>query len=194
MKTKAASISVCNERAWVDGKLTYHYALPGMIRAEAEQVAGFYIEKAVLLLTKAAEEGLKARFLAEADGMKERAAAWKDYNAAAVAQLVVEKLPDIAGAIAAPLDRIDRIVMVNDGNGINGTGIDRVTKGVTDVMAQLPGMVEMMTGLNLGDLVSQVPGLGLHATEDGGNGSAALAEEPASRSVSAGEETPGIEA
>lgn len=65
MKTKVASISMCNEKAWVDGKLTYHYSLPEMTRAEVERIADFYIEKAVTLLTKAAEEGAKIACLPE---------------------------------------------------------------------------------------------------------------------------------
>jgi len=141
--------------------------LQGEAEADIIRAKGAAEADAIRDRAMAEAEGVKARCLAEAEGMKERAAAWKEYNSAAVAQLVVDKLPEIAGAVAAPLDRIDRIVMVNNGSA-DGTGVEKVTKGVTDVMAQLPGMVEMMTGVDLGQLLSQVPGL----SNCGPNGSA----------------------
>ena len=98
--------------------------------------------------------------------MQEKAKAWQEYNAAAVAEMLVEKLPEVAAAVAAPLERIDRIVIVNTG-GNGSTGVDRITQGVTDVMAQLPGVAEMLTGIDLPELIRQVPGL---KTGPSGNG------------------------
>ena len=101
---------------------------------------------------------LKAKILAEAEGMKEKAKAWQEYNEAAVSQMFVEKLPELAAAVAAPLSKIDRIVMVNTGSG-NGTGVEQITKGVSDVVAQVPGLVELLTGINIPDLLKRVPAL-----------------------------------
>lgn len=122
-----------------------------VIRARGEAEAESIRQKAL-----AEAEGLRAKYLAEAEGMKEKAKAWQEYNSAAVSQMFVEKLPEIAAAVAAPLSRIDRIVLVNTGNG-HGTGAEQISKTVTDVMAQVPGVVEMLTGVNLPDLLKRVP-------------------------------------
>jgi len=124
-----------------------------VIRAKGEAEAEAIRQKAL-----AEAEGLKAKFLAEAEGMKEKAKAWQDYNAAAVSEKFIEKLPEIAAAVASPLSKIERIVMVNNGNG-NGTGVEQITKGVTDVIAQVPGVVEMLTGVNLPELLKRIPAL-----------------------------------
>ncbi|HEY7161669.1 MAG TPA: flotillin domain-containing protein, partial [Acidobacteriota bacterium] len=124
-----------------------------VIRAKGEAEAEAIRQKAL-----AEAEGLKAKILAEAEGMKEKAKAWQEYNEAAVSQMFVEKLPALAAAVAAPLSKIDRIVMVNTGNG-NGTGVEQITKGVSDVVAQVPGLVELLTGINIPDLLKRVPAL-----------------------------------
>jgi len=77
---------------------------------------------------------------------------------AAVTQMLMEKLPEIAAAVASPLSRIDRIVMVNTGHN-SGSGVEQVTKGLTDVVAQIPAVVELLTGINLPELLKRVPGL-----------------------------------
>ena len=57
-----------------------------------------------------------------------------------------------------PEKRIDKITLVNSG-GSDSSGIEKVTKGVTDVIGQMPGVVQMLSGINLTDLVKQVPGI-----------------------------------
>jgi flotillin len=123
-----------------------------VIRAKGEAEAEAVRQKAL-----AEAEGLKARYLAEAEGMQQKAKAWQEYNAAAVSEKFIEKLPSIAAAVAAPLSKIDRIMMVNTGGG--SSGIEHITKSVTDVIAQVPGVVEMLTGVNLAELLRQIPGL-----------------------------------
>lgn len=125
-----------------------------VIKAKGEAEAGAIRQKAL-----AEAEGLRAKFLAEAEGMKEKAKAWQEYNEAAVSQMFIEKLPAIAAAVAAPLSKIDRIVMVNNGSNGSGTGVDAITKSVTDVLAQLPAVAEVLTGVNLPELMKRVPAL-----------------------------------
>lgn len=125
-----------------------------VIKAKGEAEAGAIRQKAL-----AEAEGLRAKFLAEAEGMKEKAKAWQEYNEAAVSQMFIEKLPAIAAAVAAPLSKIDRIVMVNSGSNGSSTGVDAITKSVTDVLAQLPAVAEVLTGVNLPELMKRVPAL-----------------------------------
>src|SRR2546423_1891784 len=105
-------------------------------------------------------EAVKAQGLAEALAMSKRAEAFRSYNEAAVAQMFIDKLPDIAAAVSAPLSRVDKIVMVNSGgSGSDGVGASRITGEVTNIMAQVPPVIEAMTGIKLQDLMKSIPGL-----------------------------------
>jgi flotillin len=123
-------------------------------------------------------DALKAKGLAEAEAMREKAESWKEYNQAAVTEMFVGVLPELASAVAQPLSKTEKIVVVGGGgsNGYGGTGASKVTQDVANVIAQLPAVVEGLTGVQLRDLLAGVPGLaGLGATPiepaaSGGNG------------------------
>lgn len=91
---------------------------------------------------------------AEAEAMMKKAEAFKQYNEAAITQMVIEKLPEIARAIADPLSKTEKIVIVD--NGGNGDGAAKVSKYVTNIMAQLPETVEALTGADLKQLLKGV--------------------------------------
>ena len=84
--------------------------------------------------------------------MEKKAEAWQKYNEAAVLQILAPILPEIARAISEPLSRIDRITMVNTGGG-DGGGVSKVTAEIAKVIAQVPPVVESLTGLNVEDLL-----------------------------------------
>ena len=98
-------------------------------------------------------EARKAQGLAEALGMEKKAEAWQKYNEAAVLQILAPILPEIARAISEPLSRIDRITMVNTGGGSDGNGVSKVTNEIAKIIAQVPPVVESLTGLRVDDLV-----------------------------------------
>ena len=125
-------------------------------RAEADVMLARAEAEVELVRQKALAEaeGLRQRLEAEAEGMRKKADAWQHYNSAALAELVIARLPEIATAVAAPLANIDRIVLIGDGGG--SSGIERITKGVGEVLAQVPTVVEAMSGIDLGKLMSQV--------------------------------------
>jgi flotillin len=82
--------------------------------------------------------------------MEEKAKAWKQYNDAAMAQMVIEKLPELARAISEPLSKVDKIIMVGENNGA-----PKITGQVASVLAQLPPIVENLTGIKLEDLLKR---------------------------------------
>jgi len=102
-------------------------------------------------------EALRAKGVAEAEAMHKKAGAWREYNEAAVTQMFVEVLPRLASAIAEPLAKVDKIVLVG-GNG-DGAGVSRITADVTRVIAQLPTVIETLTGMKLQQLIEQIPAL-----------------------------------
>jgi flotillin len=75
-----------------------------------------------------------------------------------VTDRVLEVLPQLAAAVSAPLAKTDRIVMIS-GNGGATTGASRITRDVTQVVAELPAVLEALTGLKFEELVKRVPGL-----------------------------------
>jgi flotillin len=102
-------------------------------------------------------EIIKAKGEAEAAAMTKKAEAFKLYNDAAVTQMIIEKLPEIANAIASPLAKTEKIVIVD--NGGEGKGAAKVTGYVTDIISQLPDTVEALTGMNVLDLLKKNPGI-----------------------------------
>lgn len=131
-----------------------------LAEAAAIEAKGLAEAKTVEAKGLAEGESVKAQGLAEALTMEKRAAAFRSYNEAAVAQMLVEKLPSIAEAVSAPLSKVDRIVLVNSGGGEGGIGASKITGEVTNIVAQVPPVVEAMTGIKLQDLLKKVPGLG----------------------------------
>jgi flotillin len=102
-------------------------------------------------------DALRLKGLAEAEAMAAKARSWGDYNEAAITDRVLEVLPQLAAAVSAPLAQTEKIVMIG-GNG-SSPGASRITKDVTQVVAELPEVLEALTGLKLSDLAKRVPGV-----------------------------------
>lgn len=114
-------------------------------------------------------EIIRQQGLSEAEAMAKKAEAWRSYNEAAITQMFIDKLPDIAAAVSAPLAKTEKIVVVNAGDG-KGGGASKVTADVTQIIAQLPPMVEALTGIKLEELVKKVPGMVAGNNTDSGSG------------------------
>lgn len=127
----------------------------GEAQAEAEKARGLADAQIRQAQGLAEAEAKKAQGLAEALAMEKKAEAWRQYNEAAVLQILAPLLPEIARAVAEPLNRIDKITMVNTG-GNGEVGISRVTGEVAKVIAQVPPVLESLTGLNIEHLIEQL--------------------------------------
>ena len=85
---------------------------------------------------KAEAEAIEAKAIAEAQGIDKKAEAMKKYGEAAIVEMVMGALPEIAKNVAEPLSKVDKITMYGEGNSakllgdiINGT--TQVTEGLT---------------------------------------------------------------
>jgi flotillin len=98
-------------------------------------------------------EVTRSRGLAEAEAMRQKAEAWRHYNEAAITEMLVGVLPKIAEAVSNPLTHVERIVIFAgpDGSG----GASRITRDIGEMIAQLPAMVEALTGQRLQDLIER---------------------------------------
>ena len=104
--------------------------------------------------------------------MEKKAAAWRMYNEAAITQMFIDKLPEIASAISAPLAKTEKIVVISTGSDPGaGAGASKITKDVTNILAQLPPVIESLTGVSLQDMIERVPRMKGTFDEDSGKGS-----------------------
>ena len=130
--------------------------------AEADAAKAKGLAEAEILRQKglAEAEVIRQQGLSEAEATLKKADAWKEYTQAAVLQQLLDKLPEIASAISAPLAKTDRIVVVSTGgeNG-SGAGASKITQDVTNIIAQVPATVEALTGMDLLGAIGNLPGL-----------------------------------
>ena len=90
--------------------------------------------------------------------MRVKAESFKQYNEAAVIEMIVRILPEVAGKISEPLAKTEKMVIINSGTGVGG-GASKLTGDVTQIIAQLPPVIESLTGIKFEKLLEQVPGL-----------------------------------
>ncbi len=109
-------------------------------------------------------DAVRLRGMAEAEAMVAKAGAWGQYNEAAIADRLLSILPQLAAAVSEPLSKTEKIVMIGSGNG-DGVGAHRVTRDVMKIVAELPEVLESLTGKRLDELVKALPKTG--AAEDG---------------------------
>ena len=97
------------------------------------------------------QQDAEAKATAEAEGIDKKAEAMKKYGEAAIIEMIMQALPEIAKNVAEPLSKVDKITMYGEGNSakmlqdiINST--TQVTEGLAqgmgiDVKALLSSIV-----------------------------------------------------
>jgi flotillin len=137
----------------------------GLAQAEVSRASGL-AEAAVI----------EAQGKADAEAKRLKAAAWATYNQAAIIEQLLAGLPSLASAVSAPLANVDRIVLIGDGHG---SGVNRLTGDVAASLAQMPALIEALTGVDIIGSIQSLPvvqGLRQQAASDGGS---PAAEQPA---------------
>lgn len=114
--------------------------------AEAEMISGEAKAKAISAVGMAEAEAIRAKGIAEAEAMEKKAEAYKKYTSAAMADKLIEKLPDLARAIAEPLSQISDIK-------IYGGGIESVTDNVPTVLAKVFDTVQSSVGIDMKNII-----------------------------------------
>ena len=118
---------------------------------EAEQAAEARKKEAegIRAVGEAEAYAIQAKGEAEAAAMNKKAEAYQKYNKAAVAEMLINVLPEMAGKIAEPLTQIDKITII----GGNSDGVGEVAGNVPAVMAKLFESVKETVGIDLGDIM-----------------------------------------
>ena len=109
------------------------------VTAEAELLEAQKRAEGIRAVGEAEATAIKAKALAEAEGIDKKAEAMKKYGEAAVVEMVMHALPEIAKNVAEPLSKVDKITMYGEGNSakligdiVNST--TQVTNGITEGM------------------------------------------------------------
>jgi len=94
---------------------------------------------------QAEADSITAKGNAEAAILEGKAKAYSAFGQAAIVQSVVEKLPEVAENLTKPLSKTDKMMIISsDGKTASG-----ITKDVTEVVSQIPGVVQALTGVNI---------------------------------------------
>lgn len=127
-------------------------------QAEAIRATGLAEAEATRAKGIAQADVIREQGLAEAEAMQKKAEAWQQYNQAAIIQQLIDSLPEVARAIAEPLAKTERIVVISGGDG-DGAGASRITADIANIVAQVPATVEALTGLDLVEAIRNLPGV-----------------------------------
>ena len=117
--------------------------------AEAKLYEQEQIAAGIRAVGTAEAEAIRAKSVAEAEGIDRKAEAMKKYGEAAVIEMIMNALPEIAKNVAAPLSNVDKITMYGEGNS---------AKLVGDIVSSTTQVSEgLLSGLGI-DLKSALSG------------------------------------
>lgn len=133
------------------------YTIEAEARANAEQkrLEGLAIADAERAKGTADAEVIRLRGLAEAEAKQKLAEAFEKFGEAAILDIIVKMLPELAGKVAAPISAIDKLTVVDTGHG---EGAARISNYVTSLMATAPEMLKSVSGIDVDQLVKGLTG------------------------------------
>ena len=135
----------------------------GLGEADANRARGLADADVIRARGLAEAEVIRAKGEAEAEAMKVKAAAFHEYNQAAVLDKLLTGMPEIVRAIAEPLSKVDKVSIVSvggsDGSKNGGLGASRLTGDIVNMVAQVPALFELLSGTGIGDLMNRIPAL-----------------------------------
>lgn len=120
-------------------------------QAEAERYAKEQEAEGIRKVGEAEAAAIQAKGVAEAEAMEKKAEAYAKYNKAAVAEMMIQVLPEVAAKIAEPLKQIDKITIIGGEGSANG--VEQVAGNVPAVMAKLFESMKETTGIDLAEIV-----------------------------------------
>ena len=141
-----------------------------MKAAEAAKYAKEQEAAGIRAVGEAEAEAIRAKALAEAEGIDKKAEAMKKYGEAAIIEMIVGALPEIAKNVAEPLSKVDKITMYGEGNSaklisdiVNGTS--QITEGMTQGLGL--DLKSLLAGALGGKLLSSPSSVNVNVATDG---------------------------
>ena len=124
-------------------------------RAEADLFKAQKEAEAQYVLAQKEAEAIRMKGEAEAEAMLKKAEAMKQYGQAAMMQMVIDKLPDMAKAVSEPLSKTDKIILFGEG------GATSMAKDTAGTMLQTFEAVKDAVGLDIPRMLKDVTTGGL---------------------------------
>jgi len=125
--------------------------IKAMAAAEARKIEAQAEAEAIRAKGLAEAEAIKAKGLAEAEAKDKLAEAMAKYGEAAVVELIVSRLPEIMGAVAKPMEQVDKITIIDNGGN---QGASKLSKVVTDVAANGFEVLKDLTGVDVNSILN----------------------------------------
>ena len=121
------------------------------VQAEADLFAKMQEAEGIRAVGEAEAKAIEARGIAEAEALEKKAEAMRKYGQAAMMEMIVKALPEMAASIAKPLESIDKVMIIDGGRG--GNGVDTMGSYVPSVLARTIETMKEVTGLDLVDIM-----------------------------------------
>ncbi|MCR4882108.1 MAG: hypothetical protein K6A68_00920 [Clostridiales bacterium] len=131
--------------------------------AEAEKFERQAKADAQLYEAEKEAEAIRMKGEAEADAIRKKAEAMQFYGQAAMLEMVVDKLPQIAQAVSEPLSKTDKIILFGEG------GASSMARDTAGTMLQTFEAIKQSVGLDIPKMLKDVSTGGLvgKTTDDG---------------------------
>ena len=117
------------------------------VQAEADLFAKTQEAAGIRAVGEAEAKAIEARGIAEAEALERKADAMQKYGKAAMMEMIVKALPEMAASIAKPLESIDKVTIIDGGHG--KSGVDSMGGFVPSVLARTIETMKEVTGLDL---------------------------------------------
>jgi flotillin len=124
--------------------------LEGRLQGEAEKARRALIADAVRAEGEAEASAIAARGEAEAGAMQKKADAYEQYGDAAVADLLIQALPEVVRAASDPISAVKQMTVVST------DGASSLTRNVAANVAQGIEMASTLTGVDFSALFSRL--------------------------------------
>ena len=119
--------------------------------AEAKKYLAQMEAEAIEAKGKAEAEAIRQKGIAEAEAMEKKAEAYQKYNGAAMAEMMIKIMPELAAQIAKPISAIDKVTIYDSGNG--ESGVSQVSGNMPVIMKQVFDTMSEATGVDLKEIM-----------------------------------------
>lgn len=127
------------------------------LTGQGEKLHRSALADAVRIEGEAEAAAIAAKGAAEAEAMQKKADAFAQYGDAAVLQMLVEVLPQVVAKASEPLSAVDKMTVIST------DGASRLSRTVTDNVAQGMELLNATTGVDLAALLKNLKGSGPEA-------------------------------
>ena len=122
------------------------------VQAEADLFATAKKAEGIRAVGQAEAEAIEAKGVAEAQALEKKAEAMRKYGQAAMMEMIIGAMPEMAAAIAKPLESIDKVTIIDGGSG-GGSGVASMGGYVPGVMAKLMETMKEVTGVDISEVM-----------------------------------------